>query len=161
MPVVGTLARRQARAASTDVLTVVCLLRFARSVADDWGWGDVGVYGAATGSFSMTGTNTRTPNLDALARNGTLFTDFHTGQSYCAPSRTAFMTGKFPQVRCSSQLISQSPSCWIVSWPSPGQVSPARTATPHLLTDRHRFTIACVLAATGSQRKLELGCRPQ
>eukprot|EP01047_Picozoa_sp_COSAG01_P130349 COSAG01_NODE_59925_length_297_cov_1.045455_1_plen_38_part_01 len=38
----------------------------------------------------MSGTNTRTPTLDALAANGTLFTDFHTGQSYCAPSRTSF-----------------------------------------------------------------------
>ena len=45
----------------------------------------------------MSGTNTRTPTLDALAANGTLFTDFHTGQSYCAPSRTSFMSGKFPQ----------------------------------------------------------------
>ena len=42
----------------------------------------------------MSGTNTRTPTLDALAANGTLFTDFHTGQAYCAPSRTAFMTGE-------------------------------------------------------------------
>ena len=35
-------------------------------------------------------------HVAALAANGTLFTDFHTGQSFCAPSRTAFMTGKFP-----------------------------------------------------------------
>ena len=65
-------------------------------LADDWGWGDVGAYGA-NGPFALTGTNTRTPTLDALARNGSLFTDFHTGQAYCAPARTAFMTGKFPQ----------------------------------------------------------------
>eukprot|EP00947_MAST-08B_sp_MAST-8B-sp1_P005379 g5379.t1 len=64
-------------------------------LADDWGWGDVGVYGA-NGPFDVTGTNTRTPNLDRLAANGTLFTDFHTGQAFCAPSRTAFMSGRFP-----------------------------------------------------------------
>ena len=61
----------------------------------DWGWGDVGAYGA-NGDYRLTGTNTRTPTLDALARNGTLFTDFHTGQSFCAPSRTTFMTGRYP-----------------------------------------------------------------
>eukprot|EP01079_Euglenida_sp_SAG-EU17-18_P004336 gene4336-110_t len=64
-------------------------------LADDWGWGDVGAYGS-NGPYSMTGTNTRTPALDALAANGTLFTDFHTGQAFCAPSRTSFMTGKYP-----------------------------------------------------------------
>lgn len=64
-------------------------------LADDWGWGDVGAYGA-NGNFALTGTNTRTPTLDALARNGTLFTDFHTAQSFCAPSRTGFMTGRYP-----------------------------------------------------------------
>jgi N-acetylgalactosamine-6-sulfatase len=64
-------------------------------LADDWGWGDVGAYGA-NGEFGLSGTNTRTPTLDALARNGTLFTDFHVGQSFCAPSRTTFMTGMYP-----------------------------------------------------------------
>mmetsp|Transcript_24273 Transcript_24273/g.72478 ORF Transcript_24273/g.72478 Transcript_24273/m.72478 type:complete len:560 (-) Transcript_24273:1121-2800(-) len=68
---------------------------FVFMLADDWGWGDVGVYGA-NGNFALSGTNTRTPNLDALARNGTLFTDFHTAQAFCAPSRTGFMTGKYP-----------------------------------------------------------------
>ena len=68
---------------------------FVFMLADDWGWGDVGAYGA-NGQYSLTGTNTRTPTLDALARNGTLFTDFHTGQAFCAPSRTSFMTGRYP-----------------------------------------------------------------
>ena len=52
---------------------------FVFLLADDWGWGDVGAYGA-NGPFALSGTNTRTPTLDALAANGTLFTDFHTGQ---------------------------------------------------------------------------------
>jgi len=68
-------------------------------LADDWGWGDVEVYngGADTpGNFALTGTGSQTPTLNALAANGTLFTDFHTGQAFCAPSRATFMTGRFP-----------------------------------------------------------------
>eukprot|EP00756_Hemistasia_phaeocysticola_P048672 Hpha_TRINITY_DN23080_c0_g1::TRINITY_DN23080_c0_g1_i1::g.109425::m.109425 len=64
-------------------------------LADDWGWGDVGAYGA-NGNYHTTGTMVKTPFLDQLASEGTLFTDFHTGQSFCAPSRTSFMFGKFP-----------------------------------------------------------------
>lgn len=64
-------------------------------LADDWGWGDVGAYRPGV-SFEVSGTRTQTPGLDALAARGTLFTDFHTGQAFCAPSRTTFMTGRFP-----------------------------------------------------------------
>ena len=59
----------------------------------DWGWGDVGAYGA-NGPFALSGTNTRTPTLDALAANGTLFTDFHVGQAYCAPSRKPYFRSR-------------------------------------------------------------------
>ncbi len=36
---------------------------FVFILADDWGWGDCGAYGAS-GDFSLTGTRTRTPTLD-------------------------------------------------------------------------------------------------
>ncbi|MBN2291924.1 MAG: sulfatase-like hydrolase/transferase [Pirellulales bacterium] len=55
--------------------------------ADDWGWGDLGCYGHST---------IRTPNLDRLARQGTLFTQFYVASGVCSPSRTAIMTGHFP-----------------------------------------------------------------
>jgi len=55
--------------------------------ADDWGWGDLGCYGHAV---------LRTPNLDRLARQGTLFTQFYVASGVCSPSRTAIMTGHFP-----------------------------------------------------------------
>jgi arylsulfatase A-like enzyme len=64
-------------------------------LADDWGWGDVGAYGAA-GDFTLTNTNTRTPTLDALARNGTLLSDFH-AHCVCSPSRAAWLTGRFAE----------------------------------------------------------------
>ncbi len=55
--------------------------------ADDWGWGDLGCYGHPV---------LKTPNLDRLARQGTLFTQFYVASGVCSPSRTAIMTGHFP-----------------------------------------------------------------
>lgn len=56
-------------------------------LADDLGWGDLGCYGNRT---------IRTPNLDAMAREGTLFTQFYVNGSVCSPSRCAFFTGQYP-----------------------------------------------------------------
>ncbi len=55
--------------------------------ADDLGWGDLGCYG---------NKRVKTPNIDKLATQGTLFTQFYVNGSVCSPSRTAFMTGHFP-----------------------------------------------------------------
>eukprot|EP00729_Bicosta_minor_P025815 gene25815-10117_t len=66
---------------------------FLFMLADDWGWGDVGAYRGGTdkNAWSMSMTQSKTYALDALAAN-----DFHTAQSFCAPSRTSFFTGRFP-----------------------------------------------------------------
>lgn len=53
--------------------------------ADDLGWGDVGFNGRS---------EWKTPNLDRLARQGTIFKRFYTPAVVCAPSRFALMTGK-------------------------------------------------------------------
>ena len=53
-------------------------------LADDLGYGDVGVYGQQ---------NFQTPNLDRLAR-GIKFTQHYSGSTVCAPSRSALMTGQ-------------------------------------------------------------------
>jgi len=55
--------------------------------ADDLGWGDLGCYG---------NKQIKTPNLDRLAKNGTLFTQFYVNGSVCSPSRTSIMTSHFP-----------------------------------------------------------------
>ncbi|MDA2930903.1 sulfatase-like hydrolase/transferase, partial [Acidobacteria bacterium AH-259-O06] len=55
--------------------------------ADDLGWGDLGCYGHR---------QIQTSNLDRLAEEGTLFTQFYVNSAVCSPSRTAFMTGNFP-----------------------------------------------------------------
>lgn len=56
-------------------------------LADDLGFGDLKCYGHPYA---------RTPNLDKLAAEGTRFAQFHVTGMTCCPSRTGFMTGKFP-----------------------------------------------------------------
>lgn len=54
-------------------------------LADDLGYGDLGVYGQKI---------IKTPNLDRLAKEGMRFTEFYAGTSVCAPSRSALLTGQ-------------------------------------------------------------------
>jgi len=54
---------------------------------DDWGWGDVGFNDPSV---------SHTPNLDKMAGNGVIFSDFHSPSSVCSPSRAGFMTGRDP-----------------------------------------------------------------
>jgi arylsulfatase A-like enzyme len=54
-------------------------------LADDLGWGEVGVYGQ---------TKIPTPNIDRLAAQGMRFTRHYSGAPVCAPARAVLMTGK-------------------------------------------------------------------
>ena len=54
-------------------------------LADDLGYGELGVYGQ---------TKIKTPNIDALAKSGMLFTQHYSGAPVCAPARYVFVTGK-------------------------------------------------------------------
>lgn len=60
---------------------------FVIVLADDLGYGDLGVYGHPT---------IRTPNLDQMAREGQRWTNFYVAASVCTPSRAALMTGRLP-----------------------------------------------------------------
>lgn len=55
--------------------------------ADDFGWGDLGCYGHPYA---------KTPHLDRLASEGTRFLQCYATGVTCCPSRTGFMTSKFP-----------------------------------------------------------------
>src|SRR5512140_317902 len=59
-------------------------------LADDLGYGDLSCYG---------NQYNRTPNIDALAKGGVRFTDFHSNGAVCSPTRAALTTGRYQQ-RC-------------------------------------------------------------
>lgn len=54
-------------------------------LADDLGWSDTGILGARLHE---------TPNIDALARDGMVLSNYHASQN-CAPSRASLMTGQY------------------------------------------------------------------
>ena len=53
-------------------------------VVDDMGWSDLGCYGSEL----------KTPNLDARAKNGLRFTQFYNG-ARCCPTRASLLTGLY------------------------------------------------------------------
>lgn len=55
-------------------------------MVDDLGYGDLGCYG---------GTKIKTPNIDALAAGGIRFTDAHSPDSVCTPTRYGVLTGRY------------------------------------------------------------------
>ena len=59
-------------------------------LADDLGYGDLGCYGHP---------RFKTPQLDKMATQGTRFRQFNTPSPYCAPTRAALLTGRYP-IRC-------------------------------------------------------------
>ena len=65
-------------------------LNFVLFNPDEWRADCAGCYGD---------TVVQTPNLDALAAQGTRFDQCHVQHTVCTPSRTSFMTGWYPHVR--------------------------------------------------------------
>lgn len=56
-------------------------------LADDLGYGELGCYGHP---------RFRTPNLDRMAAEGIRLTQFNTPMPFCAPTRAALLTGRYP-----------------------------------------------------------------
>jgi arylsulfatase A len=69
------LVSRQQRPSRPNILLIQ---------ADDLGYGDLSAYGQA---------RFKTPALDRLAGQGIRFTNYYSGSTVCAPSRTTLMTG--------------------------------------------------------------------
>jgi arylsulfatase A-like enzyme len=79
--VCGSLLGGLSVASAAEKPNIVFLL------ADDLGYGDL----RGTGH-----PDARTPAVDRLAKEGTLFRNFYAAGATCCPSRTGFMTGRFP-----------------------------------------------------------------
>lgn len=60
-------------------------------VADDLGYNDISLNGGG-----VAGGIVKTPNIDALAREGVNFTTAYAANATCSPSRAAMMTGRYP-----------------------------------------------------------------
>jgi len=61
---------------------------FVVMVADDLGYGDLGVYGHPL---------IKTPNIDRLAAEGVRLTEFYSSASTCTPARVSLLTGRYAQ----------------------------------------------------------------
>lgn len=57
-------------------------------MTDDAGYGDFGSYGAP---------DVRTPNIDAIGRDGVRLTDFYANGATCTPTRVGLITGRYQQ----------------------------------------------------------------
>ena len=68
--------------ASTSVATRDGSPNILLIIGDDMGFSDVGAFGSEVA----------TPNIDALARDGLSFTNFHVGAT-CSPTRSLLLTG--------------------------------------------------------------------
>jgi len=66
-------------------------------MADDLGWNDVGIYGSSL---------YKTPNIDALAKRGMIFTRAYAANSMCSPTRASIMSGQYP-----ARLGITAPAC--------------------------------------------------
>lgn len=97
-------------------------------LADDFGYGSSGCYGASPGLVS-------TPNIDRLAAEGRRFTDGNTTSSVCSPTRYSVLTGRY---------------CWRTSLTHEvlGTFSPLHIETNRLnmasLLKKHGYTTAAV-----------------
>lgn len=73
---------------SGQVYAAERLPNFIVIFVDDMGYGDLGCFGS---------TVHRTPELDRMAQQGMMLTDFYSSCSVCTPSRASLMTGCYPR----------------------------------------------------------------
>ena len=57
-------------------------------LCDDLGYGDIHCMAPETSKI-------KTPNADNLAKQGTIFTDAHSGSSVCTPTHYGLLTGRY------------------------------------------------------------------
>lgn len=92
-------------------------------LADDLGYGDVSCLNSQSAW--------KTPHIDALAREGMLFTDAHSGSAVCTPTRYGILTGRY-------------------SWRTPLQ-NGVLWSYDSMLIRKNRATVASLLKNAGYQ----------
>jgi arylsulfatase A len=70
-------------------------------MADDMGYADLSCYG---------NNRYQTPAIDALAREGLRFTDYHSNGPVCSPTRAALMTGRYQQRSGVDEVVFADPA---------------------------------------------------
>lgn len=73
---------------------------FVIILADDMGYADLSAFG---------NDRYQTPHLDALARGGLRFTDFHSNGAVCSPTRAALLTGRYQQRTGVTEVVFADP----------------------------------------------------
>lgn len=100
-------------------------------LVDDMGWADLSVTG---------NPETKTPNIDRLAKEGVRFTQFYVNSPICSPSRTALTTGQYPQRWKINSYLSdraENERRGIAQWLDPAAPSLARFLKQHGYTAGH------------------------
>src|SRR5665811_1014633 len=96
-------------------------------LADDMGMGDLGCYNAES--------KIPTPAMDALAKNGMLFTDAHTNSAVCTPTRYGILTGTYAfRSRLKNGVL----------WGSSPSLIKDGEATVASLLRKNGYTTACI-----------------
>jgi hypothetical protein len=106
-------------------------------LVDDMGWMDSGVYGSPY---------YETPNMDALAKRGMLFSDAYAANPLCLPTRASILTGKNPaRLRFTTAAGHTQPTPQDAQ-PYPDRVSPSSK----LIQPRDRDTLSEPVGMLGS-----------
>jgi arylsulfatase len=75
------------------------------------------IWGDDIGGFNINAYNQGlmgypTPNIDRIAKDGAMFTDWY-GQQSCTAGRAAFITGQSP-IRWAMQRVSSARTTWVI-----------------------------------------------
>ena len=102
---------------------------------DDLGYADIGPFGSQLN---------RTPNLDRMAAEGMILTDFYVPASVCTPSRAALLTGCYPQRIDMSTNARPGTANNIVFFPGePKGLNPTEKTIAEMLKEKG-YATACI-----------------